>query len=88
MDFNRIIDGFRSGDLYAVCCEIEATIDWLAEEGKLSSMTFDDVVKYLLDKEQYNEYIELGSEESYEEYCAIRRYVANDKKQHFEEMIA
>lgn len=89
MDFNRIIDGFRSGDLYAVCCDFEATIEWFDAIGKISAMTLDDVVKYLLEEEQYNDYLlDTGEEDTYEHYCAIRKYVANDKKQYFEEMIA
>lgn len=86
-NFNKTIDGFESSDLYAACCELEATIDWLIETGELLTMTFEDVVEFWLSNEQYEEYKSLGSEESYEEYCAIRQYVANDKKQYFTEMV-
>lgn len=88
LDFHKMIDGFESGDLYAVCCEIESTIDWLYEDGKLASMTFDDVIEHLLSKEQYEEYInETESTESYDEYRKIRLYVANDKAGYFNDKV-
>lgn len=86
LDFHRNIDGFESGDLYAVCIEFEVAIEQFGENGELSC--FDDVVEFLLSKEQYDEYIEeTGSEETYEEYKSIREYVAKDKNDYFVEMV-
>jgi hypothetical protein len=88
MNFNKNIDGFKSGDLFAICCEFEATIEYLKPTEELKSMTFDDMVRYMLSEEMYQEYVEeTGSEETYENYKAIRQYVANDKSDYFKKLI-